>query len=78
MPWDTEHVFYVWFDALLNYYTALSFARDGEDLTDAFWPANFHIIGKDILKFHAVFWPAMLMAADLPVPQRELRSTATC
>ena len=69
VPWDPEHVFYVWFDALLNYYTALSFARDGEDLTDTFWPADFHVIGKDILKFHAVFWPAMLLAADLPLPE---------
>ena len=68
VPWDPDHVFYVWFDALLNYYTALSFARDGEDLTDTFWPA-FHIIGKDILKFHAVFWPAMLMAADIELPR---------
>jgi methionyl-tRNA synthetase len=72
VPWDPGHVFYVWFDALLNYYTALSFARDGEDLTDQFWPASYHILGKDILKFHAVFWPAMLMAADLPLPEREL------
>jgi methionyl-tRNA synthetase len=70
VPWDPEHVFYVWFDALLNYYTALSFARDGEDLTDTFWPATFHIIGKDILKFHAVFWPAMLLAADLDLPRQ--------
>jgi methionyl-tRNA synthetase len=69
VPWDPEHVFYVWFDALLNYYTALSFAREGEDLTDKFWPADFHVIGKDILKFHAVFWPAMLLAADLPLPK---------
>ena len=68
VPWDPDHVFYVWFDALLNYYTALSFARDGEDLTDTFWPA-FHIIGKDILKFHTVFWPAMLMAADIELPR---------
>ena len=66
------HVFYVWFDALLNYYTALSFARDGEDLTERFWPASYHILGKDILKFHAVFWPALLMAADIPLPEREL------
>jgi len=72
VPWDEGHVFYVWFDALLNYYTALAFARDGEDLTARFWPANLHIIGKDILKFHAVFWPAMLMAADIAVPRREL------
>jgi methionyl-tRNA synthetase len=69
VPWDPSHVFYVWFDALLNYYTALSFARDGEDLTSQFWPATFHVIGKDILKFHTVFWPAMLLAADLPLPE---------
>jgi methionyl-tRNA synthetase len=69
VPWDESHVFYVWFDALLNYYTALSFAREGEDLTDRYWPAN-HIIGKDILKFHAVFWPALLMAAGIEVPRR--------
>ena len=69
VPWDPTHVFYVWFDALLNYYTALAYARDGEDLTDRFWPATFHLIGKDILKFHTVFWPAMLMAADLPLPE---------
>jgi methionyl-tRNA synthetase len=69
VPWDPSHVFYVWFDALLNYYTALGYARPGEDLTDRFWPATFHIIGKDILKFHTVFWPALLMAAELPVPE---------
>jgi methionyl-tRNA synthetase len=69
VPWDPSHVFYVWFDALLNYYTALGFARPGEDLTDRFWPATYHVIGKDILRFHTVFWPAMLMAADLPVPE---------
>jgi methionyl-tRNA synthetase len=69
VPWDPGHVFYVWFDALLNYYTALSFARDGVDLTSTFWPATYHVIGKDILKFHTVFWPAMLLAADLPLPE---------
>ena len=69
VPWDPDHVFYVWFDALLNYYTALSYARPGEDLTERFWPASFHVIGKDILKFHCVFWPAMLMAAGLPLPE---------
>src|SRR4051812_29090457 len=69
VPWDPEHVFYVWFDALLNYYTALAFARDGEDLTERFWPASFHVLGKDILKFHAVIWPAMLLAAGLPLPE---------
>jgi methionyl-tRNA synthetase len=69
VPWDEGHVFYVWFDALLNYYTALSYARPGIDLTDRYWPASFHVIGKDILKFHTIFWPAMLMAADLAVPE---------
>src|SRR5690349_7336226 len=70
VPWDPDHVFYVWFDALLNYYTALSYARPGEDLTDRFWPAT-HLIGKDILKFHAIYWPAILMAADIEVPRQE-------
>jgi methionyl-tRNA synthetase len=70
VPWDEAHVFYVWFDALLNYYTALGFAREGEDLTDRFWPADVHVIGKDILKFHAVFWPALLMAAGIELPRR--------
>src|SRR3954468_2933131 len=69
VPWDDAHVFYVWFDALLNYYTALGFARDGEDLTAQFWPASYHLIAKDILKFHCVYWPALLMAADLPLPE---------
>src|SRR5918995_5600103 len=71
VPWDEGHVFYVWFDALLNYYTALSFARDGEDLTERFWPATVHVLAKDILKFHAVFWPALLMAADIELPERD-------
>src|SRR3954447_11610990 len=80
VPWDEEHVFYVWFDALLNYYSALSYApapagalTDGlargagastnvaADLTQAFWPATYHVIAKDILRFHAVYWPALLM-----------------
>jgi methionyl-tRNA synthetase len=70
VPWDDSQVFYVWFDALLNYYTALSFAREGEDLTGRFWPATVHLIAKDILKFHAVFWPALLMAAGIELPER--------
>ena len=69
VPWDEEHVFYVWFDALLNYYSALSYARPGEDLTDALWPASYHVIAKDILRFHAVYWPALLMAADIELPE---------
>jgi methionyl-tRNA synthetase len=69
VPWDPDHVFYVWFDALLNYYTALSYAREGQDLTDAIWPPSYHLIAKDILRFHAVYWPALLMAAELELPE---------
>jgi methionyl-tRNA synthetase len=69
VPWDPEHVFYVWFDALLNYYTALSYATPGEDLTQSLWPASCHLIAKDILRFHAVYWPALLMAAEIELPE---------
>ena len=69
VPWDPDQVIYVWFDALLNYYTALSYARDDKDLTGEFWPAT-HILAKDILKFHAIYWPAFLMAAGIEVPKR--------
>ena len=70
VPWDEEHVFYVWFDALLNYYSALRYAREGEDLTARLWPASCHLIAKDILRFHTVYWPALLMAAGLELPER--------
>ncbi len=70
VPWDQEHVFYVWFDALLNYYSALSYATPGADLTERFWPADCHVIAKDILRFHAVYWPALLMAAGIELPRR--------
>ena len=70
VPWDHSQVIYVWIDALLNYYTALSYARPGEDLTEKFWPADVHLIGKDILKFHAIIWPALLMAAEIEVPRK--------
>jgi methionyl-tRNA synthetase len=70
VPWDPDHVFYVWFDALLNYYSALSYARPGEDLTDRLWPASYHLIAKDILRFHVIYWPALLMAAGLELPER--------
>ena len=70
LPWDQSQRMYVWFDALLNYVTALSFAREGEDLTERYWPADFQIMAKDILKFHAVIWPALLSAAGLEYPRR--------
>ncbi|HLH14641.1 MAG TPA: class I tRNA ligase family protein, partial [Solirubrobacteraceae bacterium] len=66
VPWDEEHVFYVWFDALLNYYTALTYAPRA---STEMWPASYHLIGKDILRFHAVYWPALLMAAELALPE---------
>src|SRR4051812_47917017 len=71
LPWDPDQRMYVWFDALLNYYTALGFAdEDGEDLPDRFWPADMHTMAKDILKFHAVIWPALCWAAEIEPPQR--------
>lgn len=68
VPWDESHVVYVWFDALLNYITAVGYGQDDEEFARR-WPAN-HLVGKDILRFHAVIWPAMLMAAGLEVPRR--------
>ncbi|GAB2550325.1 methionine--tRNA ligase [Leucobacter ruminantium] len=67
IPWDSSHVTYVWFDALLNYVTATGYGSNAEEFARR-WPAN-HIVGKDILRFHAVIWPAMLMAAGLEVPE---------
>ncbi len=69
VPWDDKHVVYVWFDALLNYVTAVGYGvPDQQAEFDRRWPAT-HIVGKDIARFHAVIWPAMLMAAGLPVPK---------
>ncbi|HEX4115411.1 MAG TPA: class I tRNA ligase family protein [Solirubrobacteraceae bacterium] len=110
VPWDEEHVFYVWFDALLNYYSALAYARapaevgegtaaygrtgmqrgtaegaalanpaaprargghaSSQTLTETFWPADVHLIAKDILRFHTVYWPALLMATEIELPRR--------
>lgn len=67
LPWDESHVIYVWVDALLNYATAIGYGEDPEEFARR-WPA-YHIVGKDILRFHAVIWPAMLMAAGLEVPR---------
>src|SRR5919202_1356254 len=69
IPWDEEQVVYVWVDALINYLSALTYARDGKDLRDRFWPDVRHLLGKDILRFHCVFWPALLLAADYTVPK---------
>jgi methionyl-tRNA synthetase len=69
VPWEPSHVFYVWFDALLNYVTALGYARPGESL-EHLWPANLQVIGKDISKFHTIYWPALLMAGGLEPPRQ--------
>src|SRR5438270_3266475 len=68
VPWEPTQVFYVWFDALLNYYTALTYAPGAS--VEKFWPPNVQLLAKDILKFHAVIWPALLLAADLPLPKQ--------
>jgi len=68
VPGDPDHVMYVWFDALTNYLTAAGYPDRLEQT--GFWPADVHIIGKDILRFHAVYWPAFLMAAGLPLPRK--------
>jgi methionyl-tRNA synthetase len=69
VPFDEEQTIYVWFDALLNYITALGYGSDDESLFQTFWPADVHVIGKDITRFHCALWPAMLMAAGLPLPK---------
>ncbi len=68
LPFDKDYVTYVWFDALVNYVSALEYKRP-ESLVDRFWPANVHLVGKDILTTHAVYWSTMLMALNLPLPE---------
>jgi len=68
VPNDSNHIVYVWLDALTNYISALNFPNTKDKLYKDFWPAHIHVIGKDILRFHSVYWPAFLMAANLPLP----------
>ena len=75
IPWpdDPEHVFYVWYDALTSYMSGIGYASDDPSERakfERFWPADVHMIGKEIIRFHAVYWPAFLMAAELPLPKR--------
>jgi len=70
VPWDPDQVVYVWVDALINYWSALAFAREGEDLRSRLWPEVHHLLAKDILKFHCVIWPALLMGAGISVPKQ--------
>ena len=70
VPNDPKHIVYVWLDALTNYLSSLNYPNEKDDLFIKFWPASIHLIGKDILRFHAIYWPAFLMAANIPLPER--------
>ena len=70
VPSNEKHVIYVWLDALTNYLSALNYPNTSDPLFKKFWPASIHLIGKDILRFHAVYWPAFLMAAKIPLPKK--------
>ncbi|MDA9072016.1 methionine--tRNA ligase [Candidatus Pelagibacter sp.] len=70
VPNNPEHVIYVWLDALTNYLSAINYPNVDDNLFKSFWPASVHLIGKDILRFHAVYWPAFLMAAKIPLPKK--------
>ena len=70
VPENSEHIIYVWLDALTNYLSALNYPNQQADLYKKFWPPTIHLIGKDILRFHAIYWPAFLMAAKIPLPKR--------
>ncbi|MBP1743506.1 MAG: metG [Firmicutes bacterium] len=70
VSFDDKHVIYVWIDALANYITALGYEGKNDDLFKKYWPADVHIVGKDILRFHTIYWPIMLMALDVPLPKQ--------
>jgi len=70
VPFDPKHVIYVWIDALSNYITALGYMNDKYNDFDKFWPADVHIVGKEIMRFHSIIWPALLMALDIPLPEK--------
>ena len=70
VPFDPKHTIYVWIDALSNYITALGYGNDTYHDYDKYWPADVHVVGKEILRFHTIIWPAMLMALDLPLPKK--------
>ncbi|QJD82266.1 methionine--tRNA ligase [Cohnella herbarum] len=70
VPGDPKHVIYVWIDALSNYITALGYGTDSDELYRQFWPASVHLMSKEIVRFHTIYWPIMLMALDLPIPEK--------
>ncbi len=70
VTFDTKHVVYVWIDALTNYITALGYMSEDDSLFKKYWPADLHLVGKEIVRFHTIIWPALLMALDLPLPKK--------
>lgn len=70
VPGDPKHVIYVWIDALTNYITALGYGTENEEKFKKYWPADVHLVGKEIVRFHTIYWPIMLMALDLPLPKK--------
>ncbi|OVE48545.1 methionine--tRNA ligase [Bacillus badius] len=70
VPGDPKHVIYVWIDALSNYITALGYGTENDEKYQKYWPANVHLVGKEIVRFHTIYWPIMLMALDLPLPKK--------
>lgn len=70
VPGNPKHVIYVWVDALSNYITSLGYGSDNEELFNKYWPADVHVVGKDIVRFHTIYWPIFLMALDLPLPKK--------
>ncbi|GEN44718.1 methionine--tRNA ligase [Alkalibacillus haloalkaliphilus] len=70
VPGDPKHVIYIWIDALTNYITALGYGTDQDERYQKYWPADVHLVGKEIVRFHTIYWPIMLMALDLPLPKK--------
>lgn len=70
VPFDPEHIIYVWVDALTNYITALGYGSENDELFNKYWPCDLHLMGKEIVRFHSIIWPALLMALDLPLPKK--------
>ena len=72
VPGDAKHVIYVWVDALSNYITALGYKSDDESLFNKYWPADVHVVGKDIVRFHTIYWPIFLMALGFAITEKSV------
>ena len=78
VPFDKKHVIYVWFDALINYISALGYGGENDALYQKYWPADLHLMAKDIIRFHSIIWPIMLMAGGIPLAQKKCWPMAGC